>query len=204
VITLRFHGKWWGRGSRRIRARQGSDRGTAVVEFALIAPVFNVSFAGIVDIGLAIYTRILLESAVEAGASYALLPTSIGKVNATNGTTLGSSIASVVVGGIGTGFLGAPNASVVVNNGPTADSTGGATPTTGGTASNANNYFCPTGSPGGWTWGSAVAAGSSCAGGGNAGQFIAITASYSYTPFLPVYSSMSSGTMSVSTLVQAQ
>jgi Flp pilus assembly protein TadG len=179
---------------------RGQDRGTAMVEFALLAPVFLIAFAGTVDLGNAMYTQIRLESALAAGANYALLPASLSQVNSTNGGTLASNIASIVTGNNpGT----QPNATVVVNNGPRATVTSG-TPGSGGTAANANYCYCPTGSTPSWTWGASVSCGNACTGGGTAGQFVTITASYSFTPFFPIYGFVQGGTMTIGTLVQTQ
>jgi Flp pilus assembly protein TadG len=185
-------------------SRRRSTSGSAMLEFGLLAPVFVTVFAGIVDIGKALYVQAMLESAVEAGVNYVLLPTSLGNVNSSAGSTLASNTARIVVGNNPNTFLGSPSATVVVNNGPSATSTTGGTPTTAGTASNADNYYCLTGTPGSWTWGSSVSGGSNCTGGGLGGRFVTITASYSYVAFLPIFSSMQDGTVSIAAAVQTQ
>lgn len=180
--------------------RQLGNRGTAALEFGLLAPVLIVVLAGVVDLGNAMLTRIRLESAIAAGATYALLPANIALVNSTSGAVLAANIATIVTN---TNQGRAPDATVVVNNGPSVTVTGG-TQTPGGTASYANLFYCPTGSPPSWTWGNAVSAGATCSSGGSAGQFLTITASYSYTPLFPLYSFVQNGTMTVGTAVQIQ
>jgi len=55
----------------RIIRAYGSSRGQALVEFALIAPVFFLLLFGIVDFGMAMDHRITLQHAVREGARYA-------------------------------------------------------------------------------------------------------------------------------------
>ena len=49
------------------------DRGTAAIEFLLVAPVLLVLLAGLTDFALAFFYKGLLASAVGEGASYAVL-----------------------------------------------------------------------------------------------------------------------------------
>jgi Flp pilus assembly protein TadG len=181
-----------------LRAR----RAVAAVEFALLVPVFTLALAGIVDLGSAVYTWSRLQAALALGANYALVNS--GQVSSTSGTTLASAVASLVAKGNGN-----PPATVtvVVNNGPTATTTGGATPTTSGTAANADSCYCLSGSPTSWTWGSAIACGSTttCTGSSStAGKFVTISASYSFSPIFAGYAFSTSGTMTAGSVVQTQ
>jgi Flp pilus assembly protein TadG len=172
----------------------------AALEFALLAPVFVMVFAGVVDIGNALYTWSRLESALAVGANYALV--NAGKVNSSNGAALASTIATLVsTSNAGT----AADVTVVVDNGPTTVITNG-TPVASGTAANANSCYCPTGSPpSSWAWGSVVTCGNTCAGSSTtAGKFVTITASYNFTAFFASYGFVSNGAMSSGAAVQTQ
>jgi len=170
------------------------NKGVAAVEFALLAPMFVMVFAGTIDVGNALYIQTVLDSAVAAGTNYAVVNAS--DVGSANGASLASNIATIIAGT-------ATSATVVVNDGPTVTVTNG-TAVSSGTASNANSCYCPTGSPPNWTWGSSVTCGNSCTGGGTAGKFVTVTASYSITPFFPAYSFVRNGTMTVGSIAQTQ
>ena len=93
---------------------------------------------------------------------------------------------------------------MVVNNGPTATITSG-TLATSGTTSNANLYYCLTGSPSSWVWGtSATSGGGACSGSGTYGKFVTITASYNFTPFVNSNSFGLGSTLTVGTAAQVQ
>lgn len=170
----------------------------AAVEFGLLAPVFVILFAGVIDIGSALYTQVRLEAAIAAGTNYALVH--MGNVSSANGASLASSIATVVTTSNGGS---AADGTVVVNNGPTVTVTAGARASSG-TAANADSCYCPTGSPASWTWGSAVVCGNACTGGGRAGKFVAVTASYSYTALFSSYGFVPNGTITAGAMVQTQ
>ncbi len=192
---------------RRSRRRARSKAGLAALEFALLAPAFVVVAAGVTDVGFAIYYRTSLEANVAAAANEALLN---GAQVTSDPTTLANTVASVATtSNTITGANGAtiyPNGVVTVNNGPTVTVTGGSSTSSSssGTAANASLYYCPTGSPPNWNWGSSVAAGTSCTGGGTAGRFVTITVSYSYTPFFPGYNFVQNGSITAGALVQTQ
>jgi Flp pilus assembly protein TadG len=154
-------------------------RSVAALEFALLAPTFVMAFAGVADIGFILYRWSELEQSLALGANYALMNNT--QVNPSNGQTLADNIATMVA-------TSNPDMSgsstVVVNNGPTATVTNAGSPSNSGTASNASSYYCITGSPSSWTWGTGYSNNSqTCTGGGQAGQFVTITVSYTYTPF---------------------
>jgi Flp pilus assembly protein TadG len=174
-------------------------RCVAALEFGLLAPTFVMGFAGVVDLGNALYTWSKLEQALALGANYAIM--NKGKVNATNGQALADSIATIVAtSNPGTGA----NSTVVVNDGPTATVTNGGTPVNTGTAANASSYYCLTGAPTSWTWGTAYTNNSTaCADGSQPGQFVTITVSYSFTPFFASYGFVTNGRMTDGAVVQA-
>lgn len=167
-------------GSWSLRAKQ--DAGTAAVEFALLASLIMIIVAGTADFGYWIYAASELTAAVSAGSQYAA---NNGAMVATNPSGLASAISTVVDNANGAGWA---RSTVNVNNG------------------SSTNCYCPTGAPGSWTWGSAVACGSVCAGGGVAGQFVTITARPRRTVSaqFPAYNLTYSGTISRSAIVETQ
>jgi Flp pilus assembly protein TadG len=173
-------------------------QGIAAVEFALFTPVLCLLLAGVVDLGGALYTKFKLDSAVTAGANLAQINAS--SVSSTGGQTLASNIATLVETSQGSGWA---DNSVVVNNCPSTTVTGG-TSANGGTASNADACYCPTGTPGAFTWGSSQTCGTTCPTSGYAGKFVTITASRQYTPIFSTYGVVQNDTISVSAAVQVQ
>jgi Flp pilus assembly protein TadG len=51
--------------------RFGSARGVAAIEFALALPVLLLLLAGVADLGFAVYAKMQVQDAAEAGALYA-------------------------------------------------------------------------------------------------------------------------------------
>ena len=157
------------------------NAGVAAVEFALCATIFLTLLAGTIDIGLMLYTEFELDNAVDAGAQYTL--NNITMVG-TAPSTLNSNISTIVNNVNGSGWA---TSTVDVNHNN--DTTG---------------CYCPTGSPGSWTWGSAVTCGSACTGGGVGGQFVWITANRSISPIFSSFGFVPNGTISRSVLVETQ
>lgn len=182
----------------RMRRVAGANGGIAAVEFAIIVPVFAILLMGVIDLGQMLYTYYRLDQAVAAGSQYAAL--NGGNVNSTGGPALASSIATIVENANGSGWA---NDSIVVNNGPSETVTNGAA-TSGGTASNADSCYCPTGSGATWSWGSAMNCGAACPSSGEAGKFVTITASYNFVPLIRIYSFITSGTLSRSGTVETR
>jgi Flp pilus assembly protein TadG len=184
----------------RVRRLAGDTRGIAAVEFAMLAPVFCLLLAGIVDLGGVLYTKFKLDAAVTAGANFAQVNAT--NVSSTNGATLASNIATIVETSQGSGWA---NDGVVVNNGPSTTVTGG-TASSSGTASNADLCYCPSGTVGSFTWGSSASCGTACSGSntGFAGKFVTITASRSYTPIFATYGIVQNDTISATAAVQVQ
>jgi Flp pilus assembly protein TadG len=188
------------RAPQRLRGLPGDRRGVAAVEFALITPVFCLLLAGVVDLGGALYTKFKLDSAVTAGANFAQI--NAANVSSSNGQTLASNIATIVETSQGSGWA---DDGVVVNNGPTTNVSSGAA-STGGTATNADVCYCPTGTPGTFTWGSSTTCGSACPGAntGYAGKFVTITATRQYAPIFSTYGIVQNDTITASAAVQVQ
>jgi Flp pilus assembly protein TadG len=183
---------------RTLLRRLGRDRrGASAVEFALIGPVFCLVFAGAVDIGGALFTKMKLDAAVAAGVNYAQV--NAASVGAANGATLASNIATVVATSQGAGWA---DDTVVVNHGPQTSVSGGAA-SSSGAASDADQCYCPTGTTSSLDWGAAQTCGAACPSGGYAGKFVTIAASRSYTPIFSTYG-LVQNPMSVSAAVQVQ
>ena len=181
------------------RIHTHAQSGIAAIEFAFLVPVLLVLLMGGVDMGQMLYAYYRLDQAVAAGAQYAQLNAS--KVSSANGAALASSIANVVANANGTSWA---NDTIVVNNGPSVTITNG-TASNGGTAANADNCYCPSGSPPSWTWGSSVTCSSSCSGGsGIGGKYVTITSSVAYHPILKIYSFITDSTITQNAAVQAQ
>ncbi|MGH6986539.1 MAG: TadE/TadG family type IV pilus assembly protein [Caulobacteraceae bacterium] len=186
-------------GARSFIGRFGRSRGgVAAVEFALMAPIFGLIFAGMSDLGGVLYTQFRLNAAVSAGANYAIV--NAANVDSANGGSLASTIALVVENNAGSNWA---DDSIVINDGPTETITGG-TASAGGTASNADSCYCPTGSGSAITWGSTQTCGAACAGGGIAGKFVTISVSRTYQPLFSSYGIVQNGAVSVSTTVETQ
>ncbi|MGH7059322.1 MAG: TadE/TadG family type IV pilus assembly protein [Stellaceae bacterium] len=156
------------------------DSGVAAIEFALLSTVFLILLAGVVDVGSLIYTMSKLDAAVSAGAQYA---ENNAALVAANPSGLSTDIGNVVNDTNGTGWA---TSAVDVNNG-----------------NDATGCYCPTGSPGNWSWGGAVSCQSAC-GGGIAGQFVTITASRNFTPMFPSFGFVQNGAISRSAIVETQ
>ena len=189
-----------GRAGRPLARRE--RQGFATVEFALYSVVFLVILAGTVDVGNLIFSQFQLDAQVAAGAQYAVV--NAKNVSSTGGAALASSISAVVNNGQGAG-AGWSN-TVVVNNGPTVATSGG-TPSASGTAANADSCYCPTGSPGSWTWGAAIACGSNCSATSNdtGGKFVSIVATRTVAPFFPAWGFVTAGdTVTSAAMVQVQ
>jgi Flp pilus assembly protein TadG len=158
-----------------------ANDGVAAIEFAIYATVFLTIVAAVVDIGLLLFTQSELDAAVSAGAQYAA---NSAALVSSNPTGLNKNISGIVNDANGSGWA---SSTVNVNNG--GDTTG---------------CYCPTGTPGNWTWGSTVTCGSSCSGGGVGGQFVTITASRSIAPIFAGFGFVQSGTITRNALVETQ
>ena len=164
--------------------RPQEDAGVAAIEFAIYALVFLMIVAATVDIGLLMFTGAQLDAAVSAGAEYAVNQPLPSAMVTSNPSGLNTNISNIVNNAIGTGWA---TSTVNVNNGN--DST---------------HCYCPTGTPGNWTWGSTVTCGSACAGGGIGGQFVTITASRAVSPLFPTFGFVANGTLTRNALVETQ
>jgi len=155
-------------------------------------------FAGVIDLGRVFHDEIALSGAVAAAADYAIVNPST--VNAAGAAALAATLSGIVANVNGAAWA---DATVIVNDGATSVVTGGAT-TASGTVSNANSCWCPSGNAGGPTWGSAVACGTSCAGGTLAGRFVSVSGTRHFSAIFNGYSWLRNSTLHQSTMVQVQ
>jgi Flp pilus assembly protein TadG len=177
------------------------NRGFAAVEFALFTPVFGLLLAGTVDLGGALYTKFKLDSAVSAGANYAMV--NAANAGSAGGQAMANSISTIVETSEGTGWA---DNTVVVNNGPSTAVSGGGTPSTSGTASNADACYCPTGTGSNFAFGNSTTCGNACTGTntGFAGKYVTISATRAYSPIFSSYGIVANNTITVTTAVQVQ
>jgi Flp pilus assembly protein TadG len=157
------------------------NAGVAAIEFAIFATVFLIVIAATVDIGMLIYTASQLDAAVSAGAQYA---ENNAATVSSNPSGLSSDISTVVNTANGTSWA---TSTINVNN-----------------SNDATGCYCPTGAPPNWSWGAAKTCGSSCTGGGVAGQFVTITASRNVSSLFPAFGFVQNGVISRSALVETQ
>jgi Flp pilus assembly protein TadG len=167
------------RSCRVLAARHNA--GVAAIEFAIYGLVFTMIVAAVGDIGLLLFTASELDAAVSAGAQYAV---NNAAMVASNPSTLSTNISDIVNGAIGSGWA---TSTVNVNN-----------------SNDSTHCYCPTGTPGNWSWGSTVTCGSTCSGGGVGGQFVTITASRSVSPLFPTFGFVQSGTLTRNALVETE
>ena len=174
--------------------------GASAVEFAILSPVFFFIFGVTMDFGGVLFVNFNLNNALSSATNYALQSANTARVNSTGGTALASDIATIIGNARSSGWA---NTVVVVNNGPTATGTAG-TVTASGTAANANSCYCPSVGAGTVSWGASATCGSTCASGGLAGKFVAVTAKRAYAPMFSSYGIVKQGTLSATAIVQTQ
>jgi len=174
-------------------------RGSAAIEFAATSPVLLLLVVGAVDLGRGIQLRLKLEADLAAAVGVGLAKAS--QVESTDGATVASAIAAMMGANLGTTLT---SGVVIVNDGPTVTITNG-TAVSSGTAANADDYYCPTGSQYPWTWGTAMTSGgAACTGNGYAGKFITVYESQTFTPYFSTYHLLPSNSIPVSAIVQVQ
>lgn len=148
--------------------------GVSATEFAILAPVFFVILAGIVDIGFTLYSKFRMESQVSAVANYAMtsnnIPTSdstkkefedflerlvdIARLSATNNTIQSLSKIHVNLNNSYTGTWESDKFTGNIQSGDVAD------------------CYCPSRAASTITWGSSVTCGSVCSNGSRAGKYL--------------------------------
>jgi Flp pilus assembly protein TadG len=175
-----------------------SRNGSAAVEFAIIAPILLVIIVGVADIGQLLFTRFRLDAAASAGAGYALVQAA--KVTAAEGPALATQVAALARSDAGSNVA---TVTVTINNGPVATASGSGAVTASGTASGADQCYCPQASP--FAWGAAVACNSACAGtSAVAGKFVRVSISRTFTPLFTDFGLTQGGAIQVAAVVQTQ
>lgn len=144
---------------RRRRLFGRNSPGVALMEFALVAPLFILLLVIIVDVGRFVYYRTVIIGAVSAGAQYAML-------SAQNGTAMDtvSTAAASVTQMQSQGQLTTADVTVTVNNG------------------SASTDVCCLKTSGTTTW--TCAAAPTCADGSNPGVYIKIVGAATFQPLL--------------------
>lgn len=176
-------------------------RGAAAVEIAIVLPIIMLLLMGIGEFGQATVQKARMQAAVNAGVELGLM--GAANANDTGGGALAASIAQLVrdhgTGGNGT-------ATVTVNNGAIAVAlSAGGTATTSGTAANAAQCYCPTGSAATLAWGTPTGCGATCPGGGAAGRFIVVALAFARTPVFPAWTAAVAPTrLAVAAVVRVQ
>jgi Flp pilus assembly protein TadG len=152
-------------------------RGVASVELGLVAPTLITMCVAISDFSIVYHKQLQISSALTAAGEYAYT-----KGQSETGTALASDVAS---------FLQAISA--VNLSSASASFNGGL---------NAADYYCVSGSPA--TYSGPYNIGSTCTDGSTAGQFISISATYSYTPMFGANKAFLPGTYTQSVIVRLQ
>lgn len=183
---------------RHLRALVTRTEGASAVEFALIVPLLLLILAGVVDLGSALKAKFDLNAAVSAAANYALLNAS--SVNSTDGAALADKLADIAKGSLSGGY---GDIDIGINGGTSVVFASGQM-TKGGSASNADKCYCPTGSGAAMSYGSAVACGSVCSSGGTAGKFITIRAAKPHSPLFGGFGIVDDGEIAIHTVVRPQ
>lgn len=186
-----------GAGGGRLSGLLQDIKGTAAIEFAVVAPIFALVLVASVDLGMLIFSRFQLEAAVSASASYAIAHAD--QVDSSNGDELAKNIALMIAGN----YRGDATAFIQVNNGSQA-SYDGMTIKIGGVPSQANACYCPTGAASLVDWGKERTCGASCPGGGRAGRYVSVTAQQAYTPFFSGFDVVKDGLITASAIVQTK
>lgn len=146
--------------------------GVAAVEFAMVAPVFLLILAGIVDLGQMLHAKSRLDAAVTASASYAIA----------NGEAIKDGSASQLLERVirlasQTLDPSKGTATVSINDGFQATKSGNAL-ILDGSSSKASLCYCPkAGTNGAVILGSTTQCGAPCAAGGYAGKVVQISVS---------------------------
>lgn len=150
--------------------------GVAALEFALVVPVLLTIFAGLSDFLLAFSDQIQLASGVASGAAYAF--NQAQNVSGTASPVSSNDVQAKVLSSINL-----PNVSVTVT-GPSLD------------CITKSNTTPPVASL------TAGTAGTTCASGQSPANYLVITASYTYTPMMPFYSTLANTTLTENAVVR--
>ena len=172
-------------------------RGAVAVEFAIIAQVSAVLFAGTAEIGLIYFKRLQLSNTLATATNFAMV--NPAGVSATGGAGLATTLGAILASD---GIAAPATVTVVINNGPQR-SIANNVATTGGQASDADRCWCPTGTAT-IAWGTATTCGSACANGLRAGKFVELHVSRAHTALFTGFGGVRNGRISLMSLVQTE
>jgi Flp pilus assembly protein TadG len=113
--------------SRFIAASGDGVRGMAAIEFSIVAPLLVLMLVGTVDAGSAIYRKMQVQTAVHAGAQYAMV-NGFNSTGITTAITSASNSSSVSPSPAPQQFCGCPSMSGIATISCSSTCTGGTTP----------------------------------------------------------------------------
>ncbi len=190
----------------RLRRFLADGRAASIVEFGLVTPIFLATLGAAIDFGMAVRTKFQLANALAAASNYTLA--NANSVSSSGASSLASTLSSIISSSYPTANWA--GASVNVNNGATATAAGGCSMTpTGVTATNADYYYCPTGSGVSVTWGTGYtvtppASPPSCGSNGTvAGKFVVLQACRSFNSMI-LPSGIIPSSITASSVIQVQ
>lgn len=153
------------------------DHGVAAIEFALLAPLFLLILVAVIDIGMVLRTRFLLNTELSSAANYSLVYGG-ALVDAEGAVGFAEQVARQLGAG-----RAVEAATVLVNQAASATLAGSGVTTTD-QGRDAALCYCPTRMDGTITWGGDIACLSTCPDSSNsAGRYIEITANTSHNSF---------------------
>ncbi len=145
-----------------------ATRGVAAVEFAITFPILLFFMGGVTDFGIVYYRQSCLSTAVAAGAQYASLTDQAAQATPPGPALTMANIQTVMSNAAGQAM---PGLAVTA------------------TATNPALCYCITGSSPNSTLTSANC-NTTCSSGGNAGKYVQLTQTHTYTPILPALSNL--------------
>lgn len=105
-------GKGLARARKLVVSARGDERGLSGIEFAMIAPVLILSFIATADFGLAIYAKMEVENAAQAGTQYAAV-NGYTSSSVSSAVTSATSLSGLSASPAPTEFCGCPSTSGV-------------------------------------------------------------------------------------------
>ena len=147
-------------------------RGVAALEFALVCPVLLTFFGGVVDLGLAVWSKSCLANAVAQGAQYAYRTQQTG-TNVTQ-TQIRNFVLHVST---------LPSANISVSD------------------TTVPGYYCMSTATSPPTLATSTS-GANCSDGTKSGLYVKVSATYTYPALMPAYSYMAGRTITESTWVR--
>ncbi|WP_265518017.1 TadE/TadG family type IV pilus assembly protein [Nitratireductor luteus] len=175
-----------------------NEEGVSALEFAIFTPILALLLGAGIDLGLMLHSQFSLNSMISLSANQAFLNRDM--VDDANGETLAKQIIAVLAG---TGGKLVSEATVVVNNGPTArlEQHPAVMKASSGSA---DSCYCPTGSGSSFSWGKPTGCGEECGDGNLSGKYVMVTARSDYEPFFIGFGYTSAQALQASAVVRTQ